>query len=278
MDSFRRGDLVFDVLDTGPADGPVVVLLHGFPQRADSWAQVAARLTAEGYRCVAPDQRGYSPRARPRGRVPELVADVLALVDATGAERVHLVGHDWGAAVAWAFAAEHPERLASLSALSVPHPAGFLRAMVTSRQLLASWYMYAFQLPALPEGLLVGRRGAGWSRFARFLRATGQSAAAAERDARAMAEPDALRGGLGWYRAVPLADPRSQDATVAVPSLLVWSDGDSAVLRKGVDACASWVSGPYRLEVLHGVSHWIPDEAPDAAADLLLEQLRAYPV
>ncbi|MEP7021093.1 MAG: alpha/beta hydrolase, partial [Pseudonocardiales bacterium] len=126
MDQYRRGDLVFDVVDAGPAGAPVVILLHGFPQNSASWEQVIAQLTARGFRCLAPDQRGYSPGARPRGRwayrILELVEDLRALVDASGADKVHLVGHDWGAAVAWIFAQRYPRRLASLSATSVPHP------------------------------------------------------------------------------------------------------------------------------------------------------------
>src|SRR5271154_371868 len=112
MEQYRRDDLIFDVRDAGPTDGPVVVLLHGFPQHNDSWNAVIDRLTAQGYRCLAPNQRGYSPGARPARRrdyrIPELVTDVGALIDASGARRVHLVGHDWGAAVAWATAAECP--------------------------------------------------------------------------------------------------------------------------------------------------------------------------
>ena len=109
MDQYRRGEFVFDVIDSGPPDGPVVVLLHGFPQQNVSWEQIIPLLTAKGYRCLAPNQRGYSPRARPPRRrdyrAKELVRDVLALIDADGADRVHLVGHDWGAAVAWSVAA-----------------------------------------------------------------------------------------------------------------------------------------------------------------------------
>ncbi len=190
---------------------------------------------------------------------------------------MQLVGHDWGAAVAWAFAAQHPDRLAGLSALSVPHPAAFLRAMATSRQGLASWYMYFFQLPAVPERALLGADGQQWQRLAPFLRRTGQSAAAAERDARAMAATGALSGALNWYRAIPLVDPRSTDTKITTPTLFVWSDGDTAVVRASADRCRAWVTGPYRLEVLTGVSHWIPDEAPDAVSDLLLEQFAAYP-
>lgn len=282
MDTFSRGDLVFDVTDTGPVDGPVVILLHGFPQFADSWAAVARTLNANGYRCLAPNQRGYSAGARPRGRrayrMPELVEDVRALIDASGAEQVHLVGHDWGAAVTWSFAGRYPRRLASMSALSVPHPAAFARAMVTSRQGFASWYMFFFQLPAIPEQTLVGRLGHGSDRLAKFLIRSGQSGPAAERDARAMAEPGAFRSALNWYRAAPLASPRSADVKVTVPTLFIWSDGDTAVLRTGAQACRDWVSGPYRFETLRGVSHWIPDQAPDVAAGMLLEHFASYPV
>ncbi len=112
MDQYRRGQFVFDVIDDGPADGPVVVLLHGFPQQNASWGPIISLLTAAGYRCLAPNQRGYSPGARPLRRrdyrAEELVKDTLALIDASGAERVHLVGHDWGAAVAWGVAEHTP--------------------------------------------------------------------------------------------------------------------------------------------------------------------------
>ncbi|MBV8965089.1 MAG: alpha/beta fold hydrolase, partial [Mycobacteriaceae bacterium] len=192
MEQYRRGELTFDVIDSGPADGPVAVLLHGFPQFNTSWNAVIDRLTAGGYRCLAPNQRGYSPGARPPRRrdyrAPELVEDVHALIDASGADRVHLVGHDWGALAAWATAAQYPDRLASLSIFSVPHPAAFLKALVTSRQGLASWYMYFFQLPWLPERLMIGRRGRA-SLLSRFLRIAGQSPEAAQRDAQAMVPP-----------------------------------------------------------------------------------------
>jgi pimeloyl-ACP methyl ester carboxylesterase len=135
MDHYTHNGLTFDVRDAGPADGPVVVLLHGFPQHNDSWDAVIDRLTARGYRCLAPNQRGYCAGARPPRRrdyrIPELVGDLRALIDAGGAQRVHLVGHDWGAAVAWVAAAEMPERLITVSPVSVPHPAAinWYRAM-----------------------------------------------------------------------------------------------------------------------------------------------------
>lgn len=281
MKQFQRGELKFDVIDAGPADGPVVVLLHGFPQHAASWSPVIDLLTAKGFRCLAPDQRGYSAAARPRGRrayqMPELVEDLRALVEASGAGTVHLVGHDWGAAVAWAFAAKYPERLASLSALSVPHPAAMVRAMATIRQGIASWYLYLFQVPSVPEWLMVGTRRHASPLLSRSLIKSGQSAAAARRDADAMAQPDALRAALNWYRAMPLTHPRSVETKIAVPTMFVWSDGDTFVLRTTALRCQAWVTGPYRFEVLRGVSHWMLDEIPADLARLLLSQFAAHP-
>jgi pimeloyl-ACP methyl ester carboxylesterase len=277
MEHYRRDGLIFDVRDAGPPDGPVVLLLHGFPQRNDSWNAVVDRLTAQGYRCLAPNQRGYSPGARPSRRrdyrVSELVADVGALIDASGARRVHLVGHDWGAAVAWAAAAEMPERLATVSPISVPHPAAFIKSFITSRQGLASWYMYFFQLPGIPERLLMRRNG---TMVSELLRRTGQTPDAADRDAQAMCEPGALTAAINWYRAIPLSNPRASTQKISVPTMYVWSDQDAALLPKAAHDTARYVSGEYRFEILPGVSHWIPDERPDKLADLLLDWFAAH--
>lgn len=279
MERYDRDGLIFDVRDAGPPDGPVVVLLHGFPQHHDSWDAVIDRLVARGYRCLAPDQRGYSTGARPSRRrdyrTSELVADVGALIDASGARRVHLVGHDWGAAVAWGVAAAMPERLATVSPVSVPHPGAFVKSFATSRQGLASWYMYFFQLPRIPEWLLTGRNGA----FAvKALRRSGQTAAMAERDARAMREPGAATGWINWYRAIPLSDLRAIRQRISVSTMYVWSDGDIALLPKAARDTARYVDGEYRFEILPGVSHWIPEEEPDKLADLLLDWFAAHPV
>lgn len=280
MDQFQRGDLTFDVIDAGPSDGPVVVLLHGFPQFNTSWNGVIDRLTARGYRCLAPNQRGYSPGARPPRRrdyrAPELVEDLRALLDAAGAQRVHLVGHDWGALVAWAAGAELPDRLASLSVLSVPHPAAFLNALVTSRQGLASWYMYVFQLPWVPERFLLGKTRTA-KRFAKSLESAGQTPEAAQRDAELMAEPGVLTAALNWYRAIPLSDPRSTRQKISVPTLYMWSDDDVALTEKPARNTARYVTGDYRFEILQG-SHWLPDQQPDAVADLLLAWFEAHPI
>ena len=280
MEQYRRGDLTFDVIDAGPQDGPVVVLLHGFPQFNTSWTAVIKRLTAEGYRCVAPNQRGYSPGARPARRkdyvVPELVEDVRALLDEIGAPRVHLVGHDWGSMVAWGTAAELPDRLATVTSFSVPHPGAFLKGLVTSKQGLLSWYMYFFQLPWLPERLLLGRDRQG-ARAAKFLVSGGQSSEAAAHDVERMSEPGVLTAALNWYRGLLLTDPRKATGKITVPTMYVWSDGDIALHETPARNTGRYVSGDYRFEVLPG-SHWIPDEQPDVAADLLLEWFKAHPV
>jgi pimeloyl-ACP methyl ester carboxylesterase len=277
MDHFTHDGLTFDVRDAGPADGPVVVLLHGFPQHNDSWDAVIDRLTAQGYRCLAPNQRGYSPGARPPRRrdyrIPDLVGDLRALIDASGAEQVHLVGHDWGAVVTWAAAAEMPARLKTISPISVPHPGAFLKSMLTSRQGLASYYMYLFQLPRLPEWTMLRRNG---SFMQRSLQQAGQSRTVAKRDAQAMLEPGALTAAINWYRAMPLSNPRSTGQKVAVPTLYVWSDHDIALMPKAAHNTGCYVTGEYRFEIMRGVSHWIPDEEPDKLSDLLLEWFAAH--
>ncbi len=280
MEEFRRGELVFDVIDAGPADGQVVILLHGFPEQNTMWQPVISRLTAEGYRCLAPLQRGYSPGARPTRRrdyrVDELAEDIRTLIDASGAQRVHLVGHDWGATVAWRVAQRFPERLLTVTSMSVPHPGAFFKALVTSRQGLASWYILFFQLPRIPEWYMTRRHGT--FTLSGLVESRAQHAPAlAEAEAKAMAEPGALTAALNWYRAVPLSDVRDAGQKVTVPTMFVWSDGDIALREKGARATGDYVVGEYRFELLEGVSHWILDEQPDRMADLLVDWFGTHP-
>jgi pimeloyl-ACP methyl ester carboxylesterase len=278
-----RDGLTFDVHEHGPADGDPVLLLHGFPQRGTSWDAVAARLAARGYRTLAPDQRGYSPGARPHGRrayrLSALVDDALAVVDELvgPSGRVHVVGHDWGAAVAWRLGARHADRVRSLTAVSVPPPAAYLRSLVTTRQGLAAWYVNALQVPGLPERAL-GAGGRPFSpRFVAALRRAGQSRAAAERDAAGLADPAALTAAINWYRGLLAEKPGDTDPPVQVPTLFVWSDGDTALTRQSTELTHQHVAGSFRYAELRGVSHWIPDEAPDQLAELLLEHLAEHP-
>ncbi len=271
ISTVERDGFEFDVLDEGPPDGEPVVLLHGFPERATSWRYVTPILNAAGYRTLAMDQRGYAPGARPPRRrdytATELAADAAALVDRVGGS-AHVVGHDWGSAVAWTLAATAPDRVRSLTAVSVPHPKAFLESWVRSAQGLKSWYMAFFQLPGVPE--LLASRGL----FGPFLRRAGMSRDDVARFRTEVLEDGAFRGGLMWYRALPFSRPGDLDGEVTVPTTLVWSDEDVAIGRWSVDRTAEYVAAPYELVVLAGVSHWIPTEAPDALADAILTRVR----
>ena len=274
MDTFRRDGLTFDVRDGGPPDGDAVVLLHGFPQDSTAWKSVEPLLQRNGLRTLAPDQRGYSPAARPAGRaayrLSETVADVLALLDAAGLESAHVVGHDWGAAVAWALAGWHPDRVRSLTAISVPHPGAMARALVTSDQGLRSYYIALFQLPVLPERLILAN---GAAPLRRVLSRGGLPDAAVERYVRRMREPGALTAALGWYRAMPWS-LQERVGKIRVPTLHLWSTGDAFLGRTATEDTARFVDAPYRLEVLEGVGHWIPELAADAVADLVTAHVR----
>ena len=270
--SFARDGHTFDVIDTGPLEGDPVVLLHGFPERASSWGTVAARLHAQGLRTLAPDQRGYSPRARPRTRLsyrlPALVADLEALVDRVG-RPVHLVGHDWGAVVAWGLAARRPDLVRSLTAASVPHPGAYVAACLRSSQLRDSWYFLLFAIPFLPEWVARHRP----DRFDTALLKGGMTRADVARFRREIVADGALSGGLGWYRALPFAPLTWARTKVAVPTTYVWSDRDVALSRVGADLCGRFVTGPYELVVLEGVSHWIPGQAPDLLVAAVLARI-----
>ena len=236
MEQFRRGELVFDVIDAGPADGPVVVLLHGFPEQNTMWQPIIPRLTAEGYRCLAPRQRGYSPGARPARRrdyrIDELAEDIRTLIDASGRQRVHLVGHDWGGTVTWQVAQQFPDRLLTLTAMSVPHPRAFFESPSDEPTRAGLLVHLVFPTAPLPEWYL--KRERGTFSLSRLVESRVQHAQAlAEAEAKAMAEPGALTAALNWYRAIPLSLSRDTDKKVTVPTMYVWSDGDTALREKG---------------------------------------------
>ncbi|MFN8040747.1 MAG: alpha/beta hydrolase [Acidimicrobiales bacterium] len=268
------GDLTFDVREQGPADGEPVILLHGFPETSHEWRHQQEALAAAGYRTIAPDQRGYSPGARPVAvedyRLDLLVDDVLGLADAMGVDRFHLVGHDWGAAVAWATAAKAPERLRSLSVVSVPHLAAYAEAMrdPAGEQSRKSGYIDTFLAPGAPERLSAPS----------FFDVAFSKVATPEDIAeyrKVLGTPEAMAAALRWYAA---NDPRHQTGEllgpVSVPTLFVYSTADCCLGRDAADATAAHVTGPYRYVVLDGVSHWVPEEAADRLDQLLLAHLR----
>jgi pimeloyl-ACP methyl ester carboxylesterase len=312
VDTVTRDGLVFDLTTAGPAGGEPVVLLHGFPQSARCWDAVTPALAAAGLRTVAPDQRGYSPGARPAARaayrLSELVADAAAVAEAVlqdpglqdpglqdpGLQEpglhdpgqqdrgqresgVHVVGHDWGAVVAWALAGLRPELVRTVTGLSVPPPGAFRAALLRPRQALASWYVAMFQVPGLAERVFARPAGRPWSpALVAMLVRSGQTRERAERDAAGMADPAALTAAVNWYRALPLS-MRDEVPRATAPALYVWSDGDTALTRDAAELAPRHVAGPFRYVELRGVSHWIPDEVPDALAELLLEHVAANP-
>ncbi|GAB4081951.1 alpha/beta fold hydrolase [Modestobacter muralis] len=275
MDIFIRGGLVFDVRDSGPGDGEPVVLLHGFPQDSSAFDRMAPALHSAGLRTLAPDQRGYSPGARPTGRsayrLRESVDDVLALLEAAGLTSAHVVGHDWGGIVGWALAAWHPWRVRTLTSLSVPHPAAMTQALGHSDQALRSSYIGFFQVPAVPEAVLLAGRGAV---LRRMLCQGGLPPELADRYVERLRQPGALTAALNWYRALPLSG--TPVGTVRVPTLHLWGDGDAFLGRAATEATAQFVDAPYALEVLEGTDHWIPELAADRAAELVTAHVRTH--
>jgi pimeloyl-ACP methyl ester carboxylesterase len=278
VNRFSRQGLVFDLVDSGPPDADaVVVLLHGWPQDSTAWERVTPLLVAGGLRVLAPDQRGYSPGARPPGtaayRMRELVADVAALLDEAGVTRAHLVGHDWGGAVAWAFAERHPERLRSLTVLSTPHHRALAWAFRHGDQARRSWYMAAFQVPVVPEVVLQ-------CTLPRLLRRSGLPEQDVERYAARFRQPGAAGAELAWYRALrnPLrgnASDRSgtkgQRPRITVPTTYVWGRHDPALGRDAAERTARWVASDYRLVELDA-GHWLPVTRPDDVAAAVLSR------
>ena len=272
LTSYTRGPWQFDVLDEGPVDGTPVVLLHGFPERASTWRDVVPALHAAGLRTFAPDQRGYSPGARPTRRrdyaMEELTADTVALVEAIGGP-VHVVGHDWGAMVGWMLSAHHPELVRTLTAVSVAHPAAFARAFVTSRQALTSWYMALFQIRGLPER---GARDAGGP-FDKALLGGGMSADEVARVRVEVIEYGALPGALSWYRGMPFTGRSFIGRDVTVPTTYLWGDQDSGVGRTAAEGSAVFARGPYAFDVIEGGSHWVPTQHADRCVAAILARI-----
>ncbi len=276
--SLTVSDLTFDAVADGPADGPPVLLLHGFPESAHAWRRVQPLLAAAGFRTVAPDQRGYSPRARPTEpsayAIDTLVGDVLGFADVLGWSTFCLVGHDWGGALAWHVAGRHPERLDQLAVVSTPHPVAFQRAKAAGPsadgddQAAKSSYMTTFREPGAEE-LFLADDGA---LFKLLLEGSGLDAESAAHYVERFDTAEQMVGALNWYRG---ADPTDADGLgpITTPTLYVWSTEDIALGRTAAEATAACVEGPYRFEVLDGVSHWIPEAEPDALAALLIDHL-----
>jgi pimeloyl-ACP methyl ester carboxylesterase len=263
----------FDAIADGPLDGRPVLLLHGFPEAAVEWTHQVAVLGAGGFRAVAPDQRGYSPGVRPERpadyAIDLLVDDVVAIADQLGWGRFDLVGHDWGGAVAWWTADAHPERLRSLSVVSTPHPAALGEALLLDEeQRMMSRYMTDWRDRSTERRMLADNARVLRAIFDRRVEHT-----RIEEYIQRLSEPGALTAALNWYRS---GKPGTKAGRITVPTLYVWSTEDVALGSTAALATERWVEGPYRFEMIEDVSHWVPEEAPEFLASLLLEQLNAY--
>lgn len=260
------------VVQCGPAHGPLVLLLHGFPEFWYGWHRQLPALAAAGYRVWAPDQRGYNLSAKPRGvaayAVKQLVADVLGLIDAAGQPQACVVGHDWGGIVAWHLAAQHPERVARVVILNVPHPAVFGRTLRRSgRQRRKSWYAFFFQLPWLPERLL--RLGNWWAGRQSLVSSSRRGTFSAEdlrRYQQAWSQPGAMRSMINWYRAA-VRHPRPA-GRVRVPLQLIWGRRDAFLEARMAEESLKYCDHGW-LTYLDKATHWVQHEEAQRVNELL---------
>jgi pimeloyl-ACP methyl ester carboxylesterase len=265
----------FHVVEAGPESGPPVVLLHGFPELWYGWRKQIGPLAEAGFRVIVPDQRGYNTSDKPVGvpayRTDTLAADVAGLLDAIGLVRASVVGHDWGAAVAWWLALARPERVSRLGILNVPHPAVMRRHLLSSpRQMLRSWYVFFFQLPGLPERFLARD---GFASLARAVRG-GRRGTCTDEDLavyrEAWARPGALTGMVNWYRAaLRSAGQRLPRLRVGVETLVLWGARDRFLGREMAEASAA-LCDHGRLEFFEKATHWLQHDEADAVNDRLV--------
>ena len=274
------GDFVFDARASGPTDGPLVLLLHGFPETSHMWRHQLRALGEAGYHAVAPDQRGYSPGARPEAvaayNTTALTNDVAAFADALGYDRFHVVGHDWGGAVAWITATRFPARISSLTVLSTPHPTalGAARASPDSDQAQRSSYFVEFATPGTEHSFLANDHARMRELYSGF------APDVVREYIRVLGTPEAMRAALAWYRAAfggttPAAGPAAPMPPIRAPTLFIWSTEDTFLGRDAAEATEQYVAGPYRFEVLEGVDHWITERRPEYVSRQLLEHLAA---
>ncbi|MEU8775880.1 alpha/beta hydrolase [Streptomyces sp. NPDC048606] len=281
MTAITLGDLTFDVEVGGPADGDPVLLLHGFPHNKESWTETAPLLHAEGLRTIAPDQRGYSDGARPAEveayRLEHLAADALGVLDALGITSAHVVGHDWGAAVAWYLAAHHPDRVRTLTALAIPHLDAYQHAYrVDEEQQHSSQYVEFL----VSEGAAAHFLADGGAQLYAWFTQAGEGVltdAQIERYVTTHRAPGVLDAALNWYRANNLLGDDLGFGPVTVPTTFVYSRTDTAVSELAVEKTADHVTGPYRLVTLEKTSHWQPQQDPDTVAAEIIRRVRTAP-
>ena len=277
---FNNGGVDLHAVASGPADGPLVILLHGFPEFWYSWRKQIGPLAGAGFRVVAPDQRGYNLSSKSPAvadyAVGNLTADVIAIADQLGRDKFFLGGHDWGAAVAWATAVQYPQRLRKLAVLNVPHPAVFLHTLCTNpRQMLRSWYIAFFQLPRIPESRFSANNFAdGVRALVASSRPGTFTAEDLELYRKAWANPGTVTAMINWYRAafrhrpaIP-ADPR-----VHVPTRILWGRRDEFLLPEMAEESVRYCDSA-QLTYFHDATHWLQHEEPNAVNAALIEHFR----
>jgi epoxide hydrolase 4 len=261
--------------------GPLVVLLHGFPEFWYAWRHQIPALADAGYRVVAPDLRGYNTSDKPsrvrdyRPRV--LVQDVADLIVALGAGSAAVAGHDWGGGLAWLLAMQHPKRVERLVLLNAPHPVRFLKGLRSPRQLRRSWYILAFQLPWLPERLVAARdfQVLRWILRHQPIRPGAFTAQDIDRYVVAAAQPGALRAAINYYRAAFRANPLGQShglRRVDIPTLIIWGDQDRSLGRELAEPDRAWVPD-VRVERIAEASHWVQADDPERVNQLIVDFL-----
>ena len=269
------GAHVHTALTCGPENGELVLLLHGFPETADCWTAQLTALGAAGYRALAPNQRGYASGARPAEKrayaTEELVKDALDFANLHGAERFHVVGHDWGGVFAWHVASMEPDRVITLTSVTTPHPAAFAEVLPRSTQLLRSSYIALFRTPWVAEHVL----SAGEFTVLRtLLERSGLRSDFARRYIETLREPGAFTAALNWYRAAGTGTSRVGE--IKVPTLYVWGGKDTALGPEAAQRTEKYVTGPYRFEALDDAPHWIPEERADDLNRLLLDFIQRH--
>lgn len=272
------GQFVFDATASGPEDGPLVFLLHGFPQSNFEWRHQLPVLEEMGYRAVAPNQRGYSPGARPTEieayRVPHLVGDVMEMADVLGHQTFHVIGHDWGAIVAWVAGIMHSNRVESIVPISVPHPAALAQALANPGGPQAEMSGYArIWASEGSEDIFLANDAA---RLRKVFVGSGNTDEEIEEYVQLLSQPGALTGALNWYRATALSDVGDSLPSVVVPTMYIWSTDDIALSREGAELTTKFVDGPYRFEILEGISHWVPEQASRQLNQLLREHFASF--
>jgi pimeloyl-ACP methyl ester carboxylesterase len=277
--SFKNGDVELQAVAAGPKDGPVVILLHGFPEFWYGWRRQVEPLAAAGFRVIVPDQRGYNLSSKPTDvaayALTELVSDVIAIADQLGQKKIFLGGHDWGAAVAWSTALLHPQRIAKLAVLNVPHPSVMRKFLSTRpRQLVRSWYLFFFQLPLLPEAIFSAFRYRVGARS--LLRSSRPGTFSAEDLAQyrtAWAQPGALTGMINWYRALFRFRTKFPDRTVHVPTRILWGERDAFLLAEMAHESLRFCTSA-ELFTFANATHWLQHEEPVRVSELLIDFFR----